>query len=173
MKAILTLIILLAFVSCSKRGSVMNTDDAITGLGESGRILPDGREYKYWVGFNDDDDRRVLVIHYYATKGKERLIMKDGVTYSTDDPLPDMKGGAQVVTSWPADSKLSGLVINGSKISLRDGLNVALVSNLEDPQYFVVKRRDVSGFMDAFKESDWDEFFSSRVIPELESWPQE
>lgn len=95
-KSLVLLLATTAFIGCSPK----EDHDAVTSVWESRKLLADGREFQWQAGGQSQGGAnlyRVLVIRYYATPGRERLIMKDGVTYSSADPPPDMKGSASVL----------------------------------------------------------------------------
>ena len=88
--------------------------------------------------------------------------MENGTPFFKGDPQPELIGKASVLSINEI-----GLEVNGAKQELKSGLNVVLISNIQELTRFVIPPDEAKLFMEELDEDDINEFFNSRISPHL------
>jgi hypothetical protein len=149
--------------------------DAITGLWQSSRSQREKGEIEIYIGGNDSDEPRVMVINHRSAehwrqeelKRREEIKRGKSYTWSSNDPLPGLRSRVKVVTHYPPDAEKSGLWVDGVKRPLTRPLTVIYTSDKLAAVEVDVGDEERDEFVRAAKGSDLFDFVAEWIEPRL------
>lgn len=129
---IATILIVFAVVSIGLAYYIADDQDkakCLTSRGGRRRSYRSGKEVEIITAGNALDRTVVCLILHYSAENPDRMVLKPELTYSSNDPIPDLQSSCRLTTCWPPSSKTSGLWIDGNRYSIGKELTCVYISD--------------------------------------------
>lgn len=141
--------------------------EALVSLGGQKVIYPDGLGVEIIIAGNDDDRTTVVVLLHCSTIDPSQNELAQGIVYSSDNPVGDMKSTYTVTTHYPPDPAISGLWVDGQKRAIGDGLTVVYISDKQAATPLEISAQQQEAFVNDAREMDPLEFVKKWVPSEV------
>jgi hypothetical protein len=102
---------------------------SLTSLAGGKHSYADGRDVQIAIAGNGNERTAVVLVLHYSTVDPQRRKGVPGRVYSTRDPIEGLSSSWRLTTSYPPDPIVSGVWIDGRKLSVSDRLSVIYISD--------------------------------------------